>query len=168
MFIRRFPIIAVLIVVAMILVGIVISNAGGIQASAPPSQPPPIHNHPTIHYTDGQPAISPHNDGTLLAITDVEQYVSTHQFPGGRVIPGANLQVMVLQQMTSKEASIQMRGEYIGLPDSAPVYYVVVKGPFDMTGILVATGPQGAQTFNEGEEAFDAQTGNLLVWGIRS
>ena len=166
--IRRFPLVAVLGLLVIVLVGILISNARGIQASSPTSQLLPVHNYPTVIYTDGQPAISPHKDGTLLTIADVEQYVSTHQFPGGRVIPGANLQVMVLQQMTSKEASIQMRGEYIGLPDSAQVFYVVVKGPFAMTGILAATRPQGTQTFNEGEEAFDAQIGNLLVWGIRA
>jgi hypothetical protein len=60
-----------------------------------------------------------------------------------------------------------MREEYIGLPDNARVYYVVVKGPFLMTGIPSVTNPKGPHTFNLGEEAFDAKTGNRLVWGIR-
>jgi len=80
---------------------------------------------------------------------------------------GEQLKVEVLQLMTSREASIQMRGEYVGLSDNAKVYFVVVKGPFFMKGILSATSPKGSQTLNLGEEVFDAKTGNLLVWGIR-
>lgn len=167
MFIKRLPIVAVVVLLAMVLAGVLLSNALGTKASSSTSIQPPVHNHPTIHYTDGAPAISLHSDGTLLTVADVRQYVNTHRFPGGAVVPGSHLQIMILQLMTSQEASIEMRGEYIGLPDNAPVYYVVVKGPFSMADLLLPPGSKGSQTYNEGEEAFDAKTGNLLVWGIR-
>jgi hypothetical protein len=166
MYEKRSPFIAIVVLVAIVFSGVVLSTVIGIKASPPSNNQPPVHNHPAIHYLDGQPAITPHRDGTLLTISDVQQYASTHQFPGGRVISGTFPTIVILQLMTSQEASVQMRGEYIGLPDNAQVYYVVVKGPFAMTNILSATSPEGSQTFNEGEEAFGAFTGNLLVWGI--
>lgn len=167
MFIRRLPIVAVVVLLAMVLAGVLLSNALGTKASSPTSIQPPVHNHPTIHYTDGAPAISSPSNGTLLTVADVQQYVKTHQFPGGAVVSGSHLQIVILQLMTSREASIEMRGEYIGIPDNAPVYYVAVKGPFSMAHLLLPTGSKASQTYDEGEEAFDAKTGNLLVWGIR-
>lgn len=166
MFIKRFPVIAVVLLLTVTLLGFVLSHFTITSASTLSSNPPPIQNHPSIHYTDGQSAIPPHKDGTLLAVADVQQYVSTHPFPIGPVAPGAHLKLVSIQLMTSKEASIQMRGEYIGLPDNALVYYVVVKGPF-LENILSVTNPTGPHTFNLGEEAFDAKTGNLLVSGIK-
>jgi hypothetical protein len=112
-------------------------------------------------------AIPSHKDKTLLTVADVQQYVDTHQFPGGPTIKGVQLKIVLLQLMTSQEASIQMKGEDIGLPDNAKVYYVEVSGPFIMEGVLTVSSPKNPQTFDLGEEAFDAQTGNLLVWGIR-
>ena len=167
MFIKRFPAIALAFVLTVTLLGVVLSHVIDTSASTLSSNPPPIHNHPSIHYTDGAPAIPSHKDGTLLTATDVQQYVSTHPFPGGPVVPGAQLKIQVLQLMTSQEASIQMRGEYIGLPDNASVYYVVVKGPFLLTGIPSVTSIKGPNKFELGEEVFDAKTGNRLVWGIR-
>lgn len=165
MFLKRVPMIGIAALLAMILVGVVLSAT--IVANASPfSSGPPSHNHPTIHSTDGEPAIAPHKDVSLLTIGDVQQYVNTHRFPAGKVVNGGHLKIEVLQLMTSLQASIQMRGEYIGLPDNADVYYVVVKGPFIGADLLLPTG-SGAITFNLGEEAFDARTGNLLVWGIR-
>ncbi len=121
----------------------------------------------SIHDTDGTPAISPHKDGTLLTVADVQQYVTTHPFPGGPVVPGTQLKIVILQLMTSQEASVQMRGEYVGLPDNAEVYYVVVKGPFLLTNVTAMISNQGPHKFELGEEAFDAKTGNRLVWGIQ-
>jgi hypothetical protein len=165
MLLRRVPLRGVAVLLALILVGVALSATIRTRAS-PVSSSPAAFNHPTIHDTDGQPAISPHSDGSLLTPPDVQRYVSTHRFPAGNVVNGGRLQIEVLQLVTSHQASLYMRGESIGLPDNAEVYYVVVKGPFMTGGLLVPTG-SGASTFNLGEEAFDAQTGNLLVWGIR-
>ncbi len=112
MFIKRLPIVAAIVLLALLLTGILLSNAPGTKASSPSSIQPPVHNHPTIHDTDGVPAISPHNNGTLLTVADVRQYVNTHRFPDGVVVPGSHLQIAILQLMTSQEASVEMRGEY--------------------------------------------------------
>lgn len=128
---------------------------------------PPIHNHPTTYFTVGQPAISPHTDKTQLTVADVQRYVLTQPFPAGSTVKGVQPGIVLLKLMTSRDASIQMRGENVGLPDNAYVYYVIVKGPFYMKYISSASGSKNASTFSLGEEVFDAQTGNLLVWGIR-
>src|SRR5579884_2118024 len=110
MFIKRFPVIAAALLLSITLLGLALSHFTVTSASTLPSNPPPIHNHPAIHYTDGMSAISPHKDGTLLTNADVQGYVSTHPFPVGPLAPGAHLKVESIQLMTSQEASIQMKG----------------------------------------------------------
>ncbi len=167
MLIKRFPAITVALVLTITLLSVALSHVMATDASTLSPNPPPIHNHPSIYDTDGEPTIPAHKDGTLLTVADVQHYVLTHPFPAGPVVSGAQLKIEVLQLVTSQQASILMGGEYIGLPDNARVYYVVVKGPFILAGISVISGFQGPNRFESGEEVFDAKTGNRLVWGIR-
>jgi hypothetical protein len=66
--------------------------------------------------------------------------------------------------MTSRNASRVMRGEYVGLPDDALVYYVLLKGPFIPENIITLTGADSG-IVDRMEEVFDAYTGNQLLWG---
>ena len=59
-----------------------------------------------------------------------------------------------------------MGGEYISRPDSALVCYVELRGPFFPTHVSVPPGQALPETVDGGIEVFDAQTGNLLVWGV--
>lgn len=53
---------------------------------------------------------------------------------------------------------------YIGLADGAPVCYVVLRGPFLLSGISYPPGGHHLPPFSETEEEiYDASTGRLLV-----
>ena len=84
MIMRRFPIIGAALLAAIFL-GVLIFSFSGTKAT-PLGPTPPIHNHPTIYFTDGQPAISPHRDKTQLTVADVQQYVSIRPFPAGPTV----------------------------------------------------------------------------------
>jgi hypothetical protein len=59
-----------------------------------------------------------------------------------------------------------MKGEFVGIPDSGMVCYVELYGPFYTTMISVPPGQTLPPTIDKGVEVFDAQTGNLLLWGL--
>jgi hypothetical protein len=116
-------------------------------------------------YPPGIPAIQPTKPGIpAYTVEDVRQYVLTYGFPGGKPLSGGPPVILAIQFITAQEASILMRGESADRPDTALVCYVLVKGPFDANGKHEPE-PSKAGSFAEGEMVFDAQTGNLLVWG---
>ena len=124
----------------------------------------PPQNYPKTTLTDGRPAIVVKPGTSQLAVADVQQYVTTHPFPGGPTASGQPPIVVTIQLVTSQQASVIMGGESTGLPDNAPVYYVKLQGPFLMENEHLLPGAT-TPTSNLVEEVFDAHTGNLLVWG---
>lgn len=110
----------------------------------------------------GLSAIHPSSPSGVTT-AEVQAYLRTHPFVGGPPIPGVTVSIKTIQFMTSKQASALMGGEETGLPDTATVCYVELRGPFT----VVAPIPPGAKqlpTVASGVEIFDAQTGNLLMW----
>jgi hypothetical protein len=112
----------------------------------------------------GIPAIRSRTGTASLVLADVQQFVNTHPFFGGPTVSGGRPIVVKLLAIPSKEVVALTHGESTGLPESAPVYYVQLQGPF----LLVNAGsPRGAKvlTLGTGVEVFDARTGNLILWG---
>lgn len=162
MHIRRFSVIAMIILLTAVLVGVVLVTLSSARAT---NINPPPRNHPHIIFNDGMPAIARKGNTSLLTTADVAHYVTAYPFPGGPMASGGVPTIIILQLMTSREASNLLGGEDIGLPDNAQVYFVVLRGPFVMENMHVPPGEQ-VPAVDRGDEVFDAQTGNLLLWGI--
>jgi outer membrane protein assembly factor BamB len=112
--------------------------------------------------------ITPHLKGIPAFTTaDVEHYIQANGFAGGPTVSGAPPTILKILFVSSKQASDLMHGESTGLPDDALVCYVELRGPFNPVMISEPPGASGPQKPVEiGEEVFDAETGNLLVWGF--
>jgi hypothetical protein len=114
----------------------------------------------------GIPAIRPSQAGVpAFAEADVRQYLATSGFPGGRTLSGAKPTITQIVFVTSKQASEMMQGESVGLSDAALVCYVHVQGPFSGASIS-APGARPGGDYQMAHMVFDAQTGNLLLWGV--
>ncbi|MGH2494833.1 MAG: hypothetical protein ACRDIV_09020 [Ktedonobacteraceae bacterium] len=148
----------IVIIVGGILLNFANASTAGINLS------PPHQNHPYINFSDGASAISAHKDNTLLSLADVKNYVLTHPSPIGPTVSDGPVKIVAIQLMTSHNASKVMHEEYVGLPDDAPVYYVLLKGPFIPVDIITVTGMH-ISSVDFMEEVFDAYTGNQLLWG---
>ena len=136
-----------------------------VNASTPP--PGPAH---VVQFANsvngGAPAIAPRSDGQLLTRTDISQYVTTHQSAGGPTTSGAFPQMKWDRLVTSKAAETLLKGEQTGLKDNAMVHVVLLHGPFVLTEMLAPPGVK-IPTVSDIYEVFDAQTGNLLLWGTQ-
>jgi hypothetical protein len=169
--ISRLLIISLILLSSLFLLGGAISFAST-PAPNMPLGPDPIRghqNHPR-QLSPGSPAITPRTSGSpAITINDVRQYLQNTPFPGGPTVSGKPYTIVSITLMASKQASMIMHGEYVGIPDNQLVYYVVVRGPFILTGMSV---PPGVNVGNKtpvvqtADEIFDAQTGNLLVFGV--
>ena len=116
----------------------------------------------------GMPAIRPSLPAVSAStprftVADVQAYFKTHVFLGGPTVKGATVSIISVQFITSKQASVLMRGEETGLPPTATVCYVKLRGPFTLVA-PIAPGSKPLPTVPYGVEIFDAQTGNLLMW----
>lgn len=119
----------------------------------------------TLSTNPGVPAIIPKNNGTpAFTAADVNLYYLNHSFSAGPTVSGAPPTVESVKFMTSGEARTLMKGEYIGIPDSAMVCYVVLRGPFYPMNVSVPPGQAPPAILDTGIEVFDAHTGNLLLW----
>ncbi len=163
MHLRRLPILAVIALLAVTLIGALFAAFSSANATTFNSQPP--LNHPKILYNDGMSAIPPRTNGALLSVTDVQLYVLTHPFPGGPTVSHQQPKIVKLQLMTSGQTSNLLGGEYVLPSASSQVYFVVLSGPFFMENIHVPAGTK-IPTANQVVEISDAQTGNMLLWGI--
>jgi hypothetical protein len=175
---RRFVIrvvIAVFIVCAF--VGIALSvgyfaSPSQAQLRTPPSYKPA--NMPL-----GFSAIKPHinlapSQASKPTFTqaDVENFIlKSNSSPAGPLVGGAHLTILEIEFTTAKQAAILMEGEDIGIPDNAPVCYVLLQGPFKATGMHLS--PEAASKLHgripvakRVDLVLDGRTGNLLVWGI--
>lgn len=168
------PLMSLFALVAIVsLVAITIARPGASSAHQQPATPKVI-----ITYPAGIPAIVPlvkvtaksDSGSPAFTVTDVKNYVAEHGFPGGPVIHGSSPTVVKVLFITARQASMVMHGESIGRPDNALVCYVLLRGPFDTSYISVPITTQQTPTTRKpelfGEMLFDAQTGNLLVWGL--
>jgi hypothetical protein len=162
--------------VAILLV-LVIVGVGGLTSSASatplkPPAPPPVHQSFQVSqsYVPGSPAIQPrasqNTSGPAFTREDVIAFFNVHGFFAGPVVPGAHLQILTIQFVTAKQASQLMYGESVGRPDDYLVCYVKVQGPFLLTSVHMPHVKKAPTTAKYGDAAFDAHTGNLLVWGF--
>ncbi len=163
---RRFLFIIGGIVALVIVVGI-LGVVFVVPSIANRYQPPPPK--PTNRGI-GFPAITPHLNMTNPGLAtfnanDVEQYVLKYGSPAGPLVKGAHLTVVKLIFTSANEASVLMKGESTDLPDNAPVCYVLVHGPFNITDIHHPPNFHPSEA-SLTEIVFDGRTGNLIVWGI--
>lgn len=162
---RRFQLVVV-VALALLLgaVGMGIHTALATTAQPGPLLPTGRANHGPL----GIPAIQPRANlaqgtGPHFTADDVRQYVMTHRPPFS--VPGTSYPVVdSVQFLTASEASAQLQGESIGVPDSTLVCLVRLSGTFRST-----YGPPGmppTQSFTQGVMVFDAHTGNLLTSNV--
>ncbi len=113
-----------------------------------------------------QPAsgITPKTNAAIAFSTqDVQQYVLTHEFPSGAVVPGHTIKILSIKLMTRQQADGQ--GHELGAYSTTKwVYVVTVEGPF-YTTYVKALG-SFPSTVSQGYEVFDAHTGDTLEWGV--
>jgi hypothetical protein len=132
------------------------------QVICPGPSPVPAYNGPDAPPL-GAPAIVPRNDCTpSFTAQDVLGYENTHPFAAMRVEAVGKPKITKIWFITSAEASGQMHGESIGIPDDALVCHVELYGTF-RTGS--APGGQPTERPGAASQVFDAHTGNLLVAG---
>ncbi|MGB8348538.1 MAG: hypothetical protein WCD86_26905 [Ktedonobacteraceae bacterium] len=156
--ITRFPLLIMLAfaAVAGIVLTLVIFFPGSVSGAAQTS----AHPRPM------QPAsgITPKTNAAIAFSTqDVQQYVLTHEFPSGAVVPGHTIKILSIKLMTRQQADEQ--GHELGAYSTTKwVYVVTVEGPFYTT--YVKSPVNSSQTVPQGYEVFDAHTGDTLEWGI--
>lgn len=112
------------------------------------------------------PGITPKTTAAVaFSVQDVQQYVLTHAFPAGAVVPGHIIKILSIKLMTRQQAD-QQGLELQAYTTTNMVYVVSVQGPFYTTYVKTLVG--GPRTALEGYEIFDAHTGDILEWGLPS
>ncbi len=165
------------IFLALLIVGVAwFTNAATATPIKPPA-PPPVHSPFQVSqsYLPGSPGIQPHlpqnASGPAFTQDDVIAFFNKYGFYAGPVVPGAHLQILMIQFVTAKQASQLMYGESVGRPDDYLVCFVKVRGPFLLTNVHGGPPRPNAKvptTAEDGHAVFDAHTGNLLVWGLNN
>jgi hypothetical protein len=172
--VRSFPVLSSLVALALALVG------GGLvfaatRAPTTAATPPAVAAGPRTRPAPGTPAIHPtlsgaavtRNGGATYTVADVQQYLAANPgaFPPNR--PIQPLKVAQIAFMTREQAEANMHGESLDgqVPPGGLVCYVKLTGPFSTVSLSM---PAGAKpwTASTGEMVFDAQSGNLIVWGL--
>ena len=163
MSLTRFPLLTFVIVLTI--VGVVISLSIFVPknvSNASPNKFPPT-NLPPMHPA---PGITPKtNAAVAFGTQDVQQYVLTHEFPAGAVVPGHTIKIISIKLMTRQQADEQGH-ELDAYTTTNMVYVVYVDGPFYTTYVKTLVGV--TSTVLEGYEIFDAHTGDVLEWGLPS
>jgi hypothetical protein len=133
------------------------------QIICPAPSPVPAYNAPDAPAL-GAPAITPRNDcAPSFTVQDVLDYENAHPFATMRTEPVGKLTITKIWFITSAEASGQMHGESIGIPDDALVCYVEFYGTFRSYAPIPGSKP--AERTGTAAQVFEAHTGNLLVAG---
>jgi len=121
---------------------------------------PPAHPRPL------QPAsgITPKTNAAIaFSVQDVQNYVLTHEFASGEIVPGYTIKIISIKLMKRQQADEQ--GHELGAYSTTKwVYVVTLEGPFYTT--YVKSPVNSSQTVPQGYEVFDAHTGDTLEWGI--
>jgi hypothetical protein len=117
----------------------------------------------------GAQAITPTQPGKSPAFTtdDVKAYLLKSPVPGNVLDDPKAITILTIDFIASKEASARLNGEALGLPDSYLVCFVRLQGQFTFSGPYnpQADNKPTSATFTTLVEIFDAQTGNLLLYG---
>ena len=95
----------------------------------------------------------------------MQQYVLTHEFPAGAVVPGHSIKILSIELMTCQQADEQGH-ELQTYTMTNMVYIVYVDGPFYTMYAKTFVGV--TPIVLEGYEIFDAHTGDILEWGLPS
>jgi hypothetical protein len=133
------------------------------QVICPGPPPVPAYNGPDAPPL-GAPAIAPRNDcSPSFTVQDVLDYESAHPFATMRSEPVGTPKITKIWFITSAEASGQMAGESIGIPNDALVCYVEFYGAFRSYAPIPGSKPM--EHTGTGVQVFNAHTGNLLVEG---
>jgi hypothetical protein len=156
--ITRFPVLAMFtfIAVAGVVLTLVIFFPGSVSGAAQTS----IHPRPL----PPRSGITPKSNAAIaFSMQDVEQYVLTHEFASGAIVPGHTIKILSIKLMTRQQADEQ--GHELGAYRSTKwVYVVTLARPFYTT--YVKTLGSFPSTVPQGYEVFDAHTGDLLEWGV--
>ena len=105
------------------------------------------------------------NKVPAFTLEDMKAYLqSAPSCAGGPTLSGQPPTIDTLEYVGCKELTDRLN-LFIGLPDDAPVCYVVLRGPFLLTLMSYPPGAvQGRPVSETVEEIYDARTGDLLVW----
>lgn len=157
-------IVAVPIALIALALGVQIAGAMAQSAKPGPIKVTSDQNHPI-----GIPAITPRAGmavaagatGPHFTRADVIQYITAHPEITGAVSGKPAPTVTSVRFVTAKQASALLQGESIGLPDSAPVCVVQLRGTFASS--FAPPGFNAPATTDTAILVFDGQTGNLLI-----
>lgn len=153
----------------VVLLGVVVLSNGS--AAATPSNATNVVAAASSHaraqgssVVPGAPAIPPRQgyvgqNGATFTAQDASQYATT--YPMWRnLAPWSPPTVVKVLFLSSGQLKTMLHGEDTGLPASAVVCYVELRGTFTFSN------GQGTDvTFHRGFEVFDGRTGNLLMAG---
>ena len=120
----------------------------------------------------GVPAIRPRiatDDPTQAAFTeeDVRQLLAAH--PLFLTTDGSTPVIAKVLFLPASQVSRLLKGETIGRPPTTLVCYVEVQGKLSMANAhspFIKGRPYTPRTAHVGHVVFEAQTGNLLLWGF--
>jgi hypothetical protein len=139
------------------------------RANADTTSPGPLHTTAMQQHPLGIPAITPRANlarvsGARFTQDDVVQYIAAHPEIVGAAPNTTAPIVTSVQFITAQQASTLLQGESIGLPDTAPVCVVHVKGSFVFNAAPPGLG-NTKTSYTTALLVFDAHTGNLIVSG---
>jgi hypothetical protein len=166
MSIKRFPLLALFLV--LIIGGVCVSLALFMPRNASGTPPDPTTMYPQ-HFPASAPAapfaITPKSNAVVaFSAQDVQQYMLTHQFPAGAVVPGHTIKILSIKLMTRQQADAQ--GHELAVYTATKMVYVVtVEGLFYTTYVKAPVGGISS-TALYGGEVFDAHTGDMLEWSL--
>lgn len=127
-----------------------------LQATAAP-HPQPLGMHAITVLPSGGSGIG---SAPAVTVKDTIQWSQSHPMPY-TLNPTAPYTVTGAACMSAEAASQRLHGESIGLPATAEVCVVDLRGTFVFPG----PGQPDSVIYTSGVEVFDAKTGNLILWG---
>jgi hypothetical protein len=95
---------------------------------------------------------------------DVRQFLAA--YPLFTTTDGSMPEIARVLFIPASQASALLKGESIGRADTTLVCYVEVQGNLSTARIHSPGGVNIPSTAHFGDMVFDAQTGNLLLWGF--
>jgi hypothetical protein len=123
---------------------------GGLEVPVDPPLPP--QGTPALRVKAG--AAAP------FTLHDVEQYFANKNLPKNKSST-ADFRVDTLEFLTNEEVTKRLDGASPGLGNTDKIGFVTLKGEFIFTG----PSPSPPTRFTRAYAAFDARTGNLLMFG---
>jgi hypothetical protein len=163
-------------IVAISVVGVLLSRSTPVNAGAPSSTSvpgprgvgPPSNPGPAPYTGQlGTPAIQPRADlasssGARFTEADVRQYFASHRPPGA--VAGSPAPTIVsIQFLTAQDVSQQLQGESMGVPDDTLLCLVRLSGTFLSAQYGPPNVAPSTTTRSQAEVVFDAHTGNEIV-----